>query len=105
MELADKPVQKLEECLRGCDLVLALAGMPRKPGMTCADLLGCERWQREEHGRGMREVCPDAVLDWIVNPVNSVVPGMCELYKKAGLDPRKICGVTSLDIVRANKFT
>mmetsp|Transcript_37457 Transcript_37457/g.106255 ORF Transcript_37457/g.106255 Transcript_37457/m.106255 type:complete len:193 (-) Transcript_37457:289-867(-) len=29
---------------------------------------------------------------------------MCELYKKAGLDPRKICGVTSLDIVRANKF-
>merc|ERR1711972_334780 len=27
-----------------------------------------------------------------------------ELYKKKGLDPRKICGVTSLDIVRANKF-
>jgi len=48
--------------------------------------------------------CPDAVLGLIVNPVNSVVPAMCELYKKAGLDPRKICGVTSLDIVRANKF-
>merc|ERR1719264_1797981 len=29
---------------------------------------------------------------------------MCELYKQAGFDPRKICGVTSLDIVRANKF-
>merc|ERR1711948_244048 len=43
-------------------------------------------------------------LGLIVNPVNSVVPAMCELYKKAGLDPRKICGVTSLDIVRANKF-
>merc|ERR1712050_599125 len=40
----------------------------------------------------------------IVNPVNSAVPAMCELYKKAGLDPQKICGVTSLDIVRANKF-
>merc|ERR1711988_210950 len=40
----------------------------------------------------------------IVNPVNSVVPAMCELYKKKGLDHRKICGVTSLDIVRANKF-
>merc|ERR1719223_2725081 len=48
--------------------------------------------------------CPDAILGLIVNPVNSVVPAMCELYKKAGLDPRKICGVTSLDIVRANKF-
>merc|ERR1712203_737908 len=29
---------------------------------------------------------------------------MCELYKKKGLDPKKIIGVTTLDIVRANKF-
>merc|ERR1711920_1138919 len=47
---------------------------------------------------------PDAVLGLIVNPVNSVVPAMCELYKQKGLDPMKICGVTSLDVVRANKF-
>merc|ERR1712118_438802 len=51
----------LEECLKGCDLVLVPAGLPRKPGM-------------------------------------------CELYKKKGLDPKKICGVTTLDCVRANKF-
>merc|ERR1711935_911148 len=48
--------------------------------------------------------CPNAIVGLIVNPVNSVVPAMCELYKKKGLDPKKICGVTSLDIVRANKF-
>merc|ERR1712216_619546 len=47
---------------------------------------------------------PNAVLGLIVNPVNSVVPAMCELWKKAGLDPRKIVGITTLDIVRANKF-
>merc|ERR1719149_499130 len=29
---------------------------------------------------------------------------MCEIYKKKGLDPLKICGVTTLDVVRANKF-
>merc|ERR1711908_140686 len=46
----------------------------------------------------------DAMLLMIVNPVNSVVPAMCELYKKKGLDPKKIIGVTTLDIVRANKF-
>merc|ERR1711934_976515 len=40
----------------------------------------------------------------IVNPVNSVVPAMCELYRKKGLDPKKIIGITTLDIVRANKF-
>merc|ERR1719411_681690 len=29
---------------------------------------------------------------------------MAELYKKKGLDPKKIVGVTTLDCVRANKF-
>merc|ERR1711953_1393388 len=48
--------------------------------------------------------CPNAILCMIVNPVNSVVPAMAELYKKKGLDPKKIIGVTTLDCVRANKF-
>merc|ERR1719382_1027212 len=43
-------------------------------------------------------------LAMIVNPVNSIVPAMAELYKKKGLDPMKIIGVTTLDVVRANKF-
>jgi len=48
--------------------------------------------------------CPNAVVALIVNPVNSVVPAMTELWKKAGLNPKKIVGITTLDIVRANKF-
>merc|ERR1712007_249026 len=48
--------------------------------------------------------CPNAILCMIVNPVNSVVPAMAELYKKKGLDSKKIVGVTTLDCVRANKF-
>merc|ERR1712157_272062 len=48
--------------------------------------------------------CPNAVVALIVNPVNSVVPAMAELYKKKGLDPKKIVGITTLDCVRANKF-
>merc|ERR1712032_1741701 len=43
-------------------------------------------------------------LGLIVNPVNSVVPAMCEMWKKAGLDPRKIVEISTLDVVRANKF-
>merc|ERR1712087_843375 len=31
-------------------------------------------------------------------------PAMAELYKKKGLDPMKIVGVTTWDCVRANKF-
>jgi len=104
LELADKPVEKLGECLKGCDLVLVPAGMPRKPGMTRADLLGINAGIAKNIVEACGKHCPNAVLGLIVNPVNSVVPAMCELYKKAGLDPKKVCGVTSLDIVRANKF-
>merc|ERR1711957_995298 len=48
--------------------------------------------------------CPDAVLGLLVNPLNSVVPAMARLYERAGLDPMKVCGITTLDVVRANKF-
>ena len=50
-------------------------------------------------------MCPDACLAIISNPVNSTVPIASEVFKKAGkLNPDKIFGVTTLDIVRANKF-
>merc|ERR1711985_135506 len=48
--------------------------------------------------------CPKAIVALIVNPVNSVVPAMAELWAKKGLDPMKIVGVTTLDCVRAEKF-
>mmetsp|Transcript_94559 Transcript_94559/g.197524 ORF Transcript_94559/g.197524 Transcript_94559/m.197524 type:complete len:352 (+) Transcript_94559:70-1125(+) len=100
----DKPVEKLGECLTGCDLVLVPAGMPRKPGMTRADLLGVNAGIAKNIVEACAKFCPDAVVGLIVNPVNSVVPAMGELYKKKGLDPTKIVGVTTLDVVRANKF-
>merc|ERR1712070_901650 len=55
-------------------------------------------------GEACATYCPNAMLGLIVNPVNSIVPAMCELYKKKGLNPKKIVGITTLDVVRANKF-
>merc|ERR1712107_66526 len=55
------------------------------------------------HVEACATYCPNAVLA-LINPVNSIVPAMAELYKKKGLDPMKIVGVTTLDYVRANKF-
>merc|ERR1712072_68461 len=100
----DKPVDKLEECLTGCNLVLVPAGLPRKPGMTRADLLGINAGIAKGIVEACGKHCPNAIVALIVNPVNSVVPAMCELYKKKGLDSKKIIGVTTLDCVRANKF-
>merc|ERR1712050_379524 len=104
MEVGSKPIDHLEECLTGCDLVLIPAGMPRKPGMTRDDLFKVNADIAKGLVEACAKYCPDAVLGMIVNPVNSVVPAMAELYKKKGLDPMKIVGITTLDIVRANKF-
>jgi len=102
--VSDKPIDKMEECLKGCHLVLVPAGLPRKPGMTRDDLFG----KNADIAKGIVEACakfcPDAVVALIVNPVNSIVPAMAKLYEKKGLNPMNIVGVTTLDCVRANKF-
>jgi len=104
MKPDEKAIDVLKDCLTGCHLVLIPAGVPRKPGMTRDDLFKVNA----DIAKGLVEACaaycPNAILGMIVNPVNSVVPAMCELYKKKGLDHKKIVGVTSLDVVRANKF-
>ena len=46
-----------------------------------------------------------AIINIISNPVNSTVPIAAEVLKKAGVyDPKKVIGVTTLDVVRANTF-
>merc|ERR1712003_605233 len=104
MEVGKSPIDFLEECLTGCDLVLIPAGMPRKPGMTRDDLFKVNADIAKGLVEACAKYCPNAILCMIVNPVNSVVPAMAELYRKKGLDPKKIIGVTTLDHVRANKF-
>merc|ERR1712048_1262305 len=103
-QVGEKAVDKLEEALTGCSVVLIPAGRPRGPGMTRDDLFKINADIAKGLVSACAKFCPEAILLMIVNPVNSVVPAMCELYKKKGLDHKKIVGVTTLDIVRANKF-
>merc|ERR1719353_2609551 len=100
----DKAIDKAGDALSDCDLVLVPAGVPRKPGQDRKDLLNINCDIAKGTVEACAKYCPNAVLGLIVNPVNSVVPAMTEMWKKAGLDPRKIVGVTTLDVVRANKF-
>merc|ERR1712159_120569 len=100
----DKAIDKAGDALTGCDLVLVPAGVPRKPGQDRKDLLDINCKIASGTVEACAKHCPNAVLGLIVNPVNSVVPAMCEMWKKAGLDPKKIVGISTLDVVRANKF-
>jgi len=103
LETTQKPIEHLGECLTGCSLVLIPAGVPSK-GRSKGDLLKINANIAKSMVEACGKFCPNAVVGLMVNPLNSVVPAMARLYEKAGLDPMKICGITTLDVVRANKF-
>ena len=55
--------------------------------------------------KGVAEFCPNAYILVISNPVNSTVPIAAEVMKQAGkFNPKKLFGVTTLDVVRAETF-
>nr|USW07945.1 mitochondrial malate dehydrogenase [Crypthecodinium cohnii]USW07946.1 mitochondrial malate dehydrogenase [Crypthecodinium cohnii] len=101
---SEKPKDTLGACFEDSDLVLIPAGVPRKPGMNRSDLLNINLNVAKDLVEACARFCPNAIVALIVNPVNSIVPAMCEVYKCYGLDTSKILGVTSLDGVRANRF-
>lgn len=48
---------------------------------------------------------PEANVLVIANPVNSTVPICAEIFKAAGVyNPKRLFGVTTLDVVRASRF-
>lgn len=96
---------ELEACLKGAELVVVPAGVPRKPGMTRDDLFNINAGIVMNLVGACAKYCPNAIIEIISNPVNSTVPIASEVLKAAGVyDPRKLLGVTTLDIVRANTF-
>merc|ERR1712209_135274 len=96
---------QLEASLVGAEIVVIPAGVPRKPGMTRDDLFNTNASIIATLAAAAAKVCPDAMVGIISNPVNSTVPIAAEVYKKAGVyNPKKIFGVSTLDVVRSNEF-
>ncbi|XP_042434173.1 malate dehydrogenase, glyoxysomal isoform X1 [Zingiber officinale] len=96
---------QLENALTGMDIVIIPAGIPRKPGMTRDDLFKINAGIVRTLCEGVAKCCPRAIVNLISNPVNSTVPIAAEVFKKAGTyDPKRLLGVTTLDVVRANTF-
>jgi len=97
--------EQLGDALTGCDLVVIPAGVPRKPGMTRDDLFNTNAGIVKTLCEGIAKHCPGAVVNIISNPVNSTVPIAAEVFKKHGCyDPKRLLGVTTLDVVRSNTF-
>jgi len=95
----------LAKTLRGADIVVIPAGVPRKPGMTRDDLFKINAGIVHDLAVGIATAAPRAFVLVISNPVNSTVPIVAEVFKKQGIfDPRRVFGVTTLDVVRSSTF-
>jgi len=96
---------QLGNALKGADVVVIPAGVPRKPGMTRDDLFNVNAGIIRDIANSIAKNCPKALVAIITNPVNTCVPIAAEILKKAGVyDPLRLFGVSTLDVVRARAF-
>lgn len=96
---------ELHAALEGSNVVVIPAGVPRKPGMTRDDLFNVNASVVKNLTEAISKACPKAMICIITNPVNSTVAIAAETLKKAGVyDPKRLFGVTTLDVTRARTF-
>ena len=74
--------------LEGMEIVVIPAGVPRKPGMTRDDLFNTNASIVANLAKACAEVCPDAIVAIISNPVNSTVPIGNTLGQKSTFYPK-----------------
>ncbi|KAM3164156.1 malate dehydrogenase [Lachancea thermotolerans] len=95
----------IKSALKDTDVVLIPAGVPRKPGMTRDDLFSINASIVRDLATACAENAPNAAILVISNPVNSTVPIVAEVLKSKGVyNPKKLFGVTTLDVIRASRF-
>ncbi len=88
--------------IRGADVVIVTAGVPRKPGMSRDDLLGINLKVMKSVGEGIRDNAPDAFVICITNPLDVMV---WALQQFSGLPAKKVVGMAGvLDSARFTLF-
>jgi malate dehydrogenase len=88
--------------IKGADVVIVTAGVPRKPGMSRDDLLGINAKVVREVGAAIKKNCPQAFVIVITNPLDAMVWVMREA---CGLPHNMVVGMAGvLDSARFRTF-
>ncbi|CCD23695.1 malate dehydrogenase MDH1 NDAI_0C00340 [Naumovozyma dairenensis CBS 421] len=95
----------LRDTIKDSDLILIPAGVPRKPGMTRDDLFNINAGIVHDLAQTIAKEAPNSSILVISNPVNSTVPIVAEVLKEHNVyNPKKLFGVTTLDLIRSSRF-
>ncbi len=81
------------EDIKGADVCIVTAGVPRKPGMSRDDLLGINLKVMQQVGAGIAKYAPDAFVVCITNPLDAMV---WALQKFSGLPSNKVVGMAGV---------
>ena len=88
--------------IRGVDVVIVTAGIPRKPGMSRDDLVEINTKVIMQVGEGIKRHAPNAFVICITNPLDAMV---WALRQATGLPHRKVVGMAGvLDSARFRYF-
>ena len=88
--------------IKGADVVIVTAGVPRKPGMSRDDLLGINLKVMKAVGEGIAAHAPNAFVICITNPLDAMV---WALRQFSGLPHNKVVGMAGvLDSARFRLF-
>jgi malate dehydrogenase len=88
--------------IKGADVVIVTAGVPRKPGMSRDDLLGINLKVMSQVGEGIAKYAPNAFVVCITNPLDAMV---WALRQFSGLPAHKVVGMAGvLDSARFRYF-
>jgi malate dehydrogenase len=88
--------------IKGADVVIVTAGVPRKPGMSRDDLIGINLEVMAAVGEGIKANAPDAFVICITNPLDAMV---WALRQFSGVPHNKIVGMAGvLDSARFRHF-
>ncbi len=88
--------------IRGADVAIVTAGVPRKPGMSRDDLVGVNTNVMMQVGEGIKRYARDAFVICITNPLDAMV---WALRQATGLPHNKVVGMAGvLDSARFRYF-
>lgn len=88
--------------IKGADVCIVTAGVPRKPGMSRDDLLGINLKVMKAVGEGIKQYAPNAFVICITNPLDAMV---WALQQFSGLPHNRVVGMAGvLDSARFRTF-
>jgi malate dehydrogenase len=88
--------------IKGSDLVIVTAGVPRKPGMSRDDLLNVNYKIMADIAPKIKQYCPDSIVIVVSNPLDVMVQ---TCYKMTGFPKQRIMGMAGiLDTARFRSF-